>query len=551
VWEGLVIESLLHSLAHSLSVLIHNLKFQLASIIIIATVHGYAAAWLAIRMLFRPHNPVKLLGLTVWPQGMIPRHRDRLAESIGKAVGNELVSQETIVSALFEADFFRRKVETFVGSYTEELLGTSYPSFIEALPSGARAPVLDTITALQLRVADYINELLRSEETADALARFVDRRVDDLLAKRVHETISDESINRILGFIEERFRGLMTESSFKSKIGEFVSARVDEIAGSTASLAELFTPDTVALIKARIDAEVPPIVQHLAELATSPTTRTQIGGLIKREVDDYYQELSFFKKIFVSRERIHREVDEMVNKTMPRRVEEFLHGEAFEQQAEVFLNSAIDDLLQRPINAIIGIIEPDKLESIKEQVTNRLLALAQSPELSTSVSAYTTDAFHRLRPHTLRALLEHLNPNSAPRLKSLISKGLLTVLTREETARTINAVLSAQVERLLVTPIGRLADHMSPQSIENASLALTERITDAARERLPAAIAEFDVGGIVRKKVTEFPVQKLEDLVLSIAAQHLKKIEMFGAIIGLFIGIFQALYFWFFANARH
>ena len=47
------------------------------------------------------------------------------------------------------------------------------------------------------------------------------------------------------------------------------------------------------------------------------------------------------------------------------------------------------------------------------------------------------------------------------------------------------------------------------------------------------------------------PVQKLEDLVLSIAAQHLKKIEMFGAIIGLFIGIFQALYFWFFANARH
>jgi uncharacterized membrane protein YheB (UPF0754 family) len=106
---------------HSLNVLIHNLKFQLASIIVIATVHGYAAAWLAIRMLFRPHQPVKLLGLTIWPQGMIPRHRDRLAQSIANAVGNELVSQETIVNALFEADFFRRKVETFVGSYTSEL----------------------------------------------------------------------------------------------------------------------------------------------------------------------------------------------------------------------------------------------------------------------------------------------------------------------------------------------------------------------------------------------------------------------------------------------
>ena len=52
-------------------------------------------AWLAVRMLFRPRKPIKLLGLTVFPQGMIPRHRERLAAAIGKAVGDELVSQET------------------------------------------------------------------------------------------------------------------------------------------------------------------------------------------------------------------------------------------------------------------------------------------------------------------------------------------------------------------------------------------------------------------------------------------------------------------------
>nr|MBA3767901.1 DUF445 family protein [Acidobacteriota bacterium] len=55
--------------------------------VVIATVHGYGAAWLAIRMLFRPYHPVKFLGLTIWPQGMIPRHRERLAETIGNAVG--------------------------------------------------------------------------------------------------------------------------------------------------------------------------------------------------------------------------------------------------------------------------------------------------------------------------------------------------------------------------------------------------------------------------------------------------------------------------------
>ena len=61
--------------------------------------------------------------------------------------------------------------------------------------------------------------------------------------------------------------------------------------------------------------------------------------------------------------------------------------------------------------------------------------------------------------------------------------------------------MSAQIERLLIAPIGRLGDHVSQNAMERASSALVERITLAARERLPVAIAEFDVGGLVRKKV--------------------------------------------------
>src|SRR5207253_352026 len=133
--------------------LLSNKVFLSVLIVVIATAHGYGAAWLAIRMLFRPRRAVKFLGLTIWPQGMIPRHRDRLAQSIGNAVGNELVSQETVVNALFETDFFHSKVESFVKSYTDDLLATVYPSFIDALPSGARAPVLDTISSLQYRLA--------------------------------------------------------------------------------------------------------------------------------------------------------------------------------------------------------------------------------------------------------------------------------------------------------------------------------------------------------------------------------------------------------------
>jgi uncharacterized membrane protein YheB (UPF0754 family) len=180
---------------------------------------------------------------------------------------------------------------------------------------------------------------------------------------------------------------------------------------------------------------------------------------------------------------------------------------------------------------------------IKDQIATRLLDITRGAELSKMISAYTSDALARVRPHTIRALLEHASPDSAVRLKNFLSKALLGTLAREETARTLNAILSAQIERLLIAPIGRISDHMPEQTIVRASSALTERITAVARERLPLAIKEFDIGGIVRTKVSQYPVEKLESLVLSVAQQHLRKIELFGAVIGFFLGITQAVYF--------
>ena len=519
--------------------------FELGMIVLVATFHGYGAAWLAVRMLFRPHRPVKVLGLTVWPQGMIPRHRERLAQTIGNAVGNELVSQDTVVNALFGTGFFRRKVESFVNTYTDELLNRNYTTFVDALPRPVRAPVLDAISALQMRVADHIADVLKSEETVEAVNDFIERRVDEILAQRLGDTVGEETFEQVLGFVEGRFRVLVNERGFETKVRAFVSERVDALAHSQATLAEVLTPDAVAVVKERVDAQVPPIVRRLTEIATNRKTRTQMGALIKREVDDYYEQLSFFKKIFISRDRIHNEVDDLINKTLPRKVEEYLSGEAFEAQAEEFLNSTIDGVLARPVNELVGTVAPDKLELIKDQVAGRILALVRSPELATSVSAYATDALQRLRPHTLRALLEHARPDSAEQLKGFLTRGLMNVLSRDETARMVNAMLASQVEKLLVRPIGRVGDLVPEEKVRRAALLLSERIEAAARERLPSAIAEFDIGRIVQEKVSGYPVKKLEDLVLTVAKQHLRTIELFGLLIGFVIGVVQAGYLYF------
>lgn len=525
-----------------------HLWVQIASLILFATIHGYLGAWLAVRMLFRPRQPFKVLGITLFPQGMIPRHRDRLANAIGKAVGEELVSQETIIEELFGKEFLSRKIQGVVDSYTKDLLSSNYPSLIEALPANIREPFLDAISSLQLKIAEHIENVLQSEETVESISGFVHRRVDEFLSRRISETFDEETFHKILGFLETQIRSAAREPTLETKIRDFISRRVNDLANTETPLGEMFTTDAVALLKEKAVEQIEPIVHQLAEIITAERTRKQIGALIKREVHDYYEQLPFFKKIFVSRENLLSEVDDLVNESLPKRVEETLRGDFFANEAFNFINNSIDNALARPLPELIGKIAPEQLERLKAQISKSILSLLQGDEMMNSVSAYLTDTLSKLRPHSIDAVLQTLHPESEEKLKKLLSNGLLNILSREETSNIINSVLSRQIENFLAAPIGRLSNHISEEKVRQAGKSLTETIISAAREKLPEAIREFDIGGVVREKINNYPSEKLEALVLSVAKEHLRKIELFGALFGLLIGIAQAIQFYFFAR---
>jgi uncharacterized membrane protein YheB (UPF0754 family) len=525
-----------------------RIGMQIGLLLLFATVHGYIGAWLAVRMLFRPRKPFKLLGLTLFPQGMIPRHRDRLAQAIGKAVGEELVSQETIMEELLGKDFLRRKIRSVIDSYTQEIVSQNYPSLIEALPSNLRAPVLDAITSLQFKVAEHIENVLKSEESQATITGFVERRVDEVLSRRVSSVVDDDAFERIVGFLEERIRAAVNSFELEQKVRGFISSRVDDLANTPTLLADMFTPDAVSLLKEKAGEQIAPMVHHLTEIAAAERTRHQIGALIKREVHDYYEALPFFKKIFVSRDNLLGEVDDLVNESLPRRIEETLKGDFFAEEARNFIDTTIDGALGRPIPEVIGKINPDQLERLKDQISNAVLSLLRGDEMMRQVSAYVTDTLAQFRPHSIDSIMRSLHPESEAKLKSMLSKGLLSIVVREDTSKIINAMLATQIDNLLAAPIGRLSDNISEEKLFAASDSFADTIIAAIREKLPEAIREFDVGSVVREKIMNYPAEKLEALVLSVAKEHLRTIEWFGALFGFFIGVVQAIQFYFYAK---
>ena len=178
----------------------------------------------------------------------------------------------------------------------------------------------------------------------------------------------------------------------------------------------------------------------------------------KHEVHDFYENLSFFKKIFVSRENLLEEVDELVNESFPKRIEETLRGTFFADEARNFITRAIDNALARPLPEIAGKVDPAQLERLKDQVTSAIVSMLRRDETIAGLHAYLRTTLDKFRPHSIDAILQVLHPEAEARLTSLLTRILVDVLSRPETSNMINELLSQQIDRVLSAPIGRLGD---------------------------------------------------------------------------------------------
>jgi len=67
----------------------------------IGTAHGYGAAWLAVKMIFRPHEAIYVFGrrLPLTP-GMIPKERERFIDAFSRVIAERLLTVETITDEL-------------------------------------------------------------------------------------------------------------------------------------------------------------------------------------------------------------------------------------------------------------------------------------------------------------------------------------------------------------------------------------------------------------------------------------------------------------------
>lgn len=186
---------------------------------IIGGIIGYITNKLAIKLMFRPINPIKISILNLEIIGLIPKRKKEIAVKIGEIIQDEFVSIDDILKDLVTeedkekaVEYIKEKVRTIIDEKAALI-----PSYIKSIIKG----YIDEI--IEKEVNDSINELgediVQKAHQRVNIQEIVENKVNDLdlieleniiLSVADNELKHIELLGLILGFLIGIVQGIIT-----------------------------------------------------------------------------------------------------------------------------------------------------------------------------------------------------------------------------------------------------------------------------------------------------------------------------------------------------
>ena len=89
---------------------------------------GWFVIWITIKLLFRPHKPIKIAGFKI--QGILPANQQNIAENTGRLVSTQLFSFEALQEKVTSPENFNKlkpEIEKHIDSFLRERLKDTFP----------------------------------------------------------------------------------------------------------------------------------------------------------------------------------------------------------------------------------------------------------------------------------------------------------------------------------------------------------------------------------------------------------------------------------------
>ena len=248
---------------------------------------GYITNYIAIRMLFRPHQAKYFMGIHIpFTPGIIPKEKSRIASSIGKAVSENLMNREVLEKSLLSDEMLTKMnnaIDEFVATQSQnpetiEQFAGHYLSQedISAMRQNVTTGVVKMISGklndsrlgdnIAHMAIEHVMEKTRNSVVglfgADKFVAGLAQPIEKLLAKHINEILQHNS--------QQMVEGLVTDES-------------DKLMGMTMSQLVTGHDEQVAQIKNGIQSAYKTIItEHLPRILQD----IDISAIIEQRINE-------------------------------------------------------------------------------------------------------------------------------------------------------------------------------------------------------------------------------------------------------------------------
>jgi hypothetical protein len=438
----------------------------------------------AVWMLFHPYERRGLGPLAI--QGAIPKNKARLARSIGKTVGERLLTEQDLARQL-GAPGLRDAFDRAIAGFLDRALNTPRGALREELPPALVAELEASLEPLAATLAERLAEFVAGPGFDEAMGKYVQ------LERWVEEGV--------------------TRPELEQAVRRFVASHRERLLRDERPLLERLPEGLVAALQQAIADYLPIAVERLGALLADPEARERIRTGLKRFLDRAIRNLMVHErvmaKLVITEKRLDRLLDGLEEGGFAD-LADVLETPEFRSQVARAVNDAVVRFLRAPLADRLWALGPERLDGVERTAADYILAALRAPD---------TRAWAIARAHDAMTLGRE-------------------ALSGEAGKQRVAEAAHAAVRALLERPIGRPADLLPADAEARLRRALSEPLWGWMQRQVPVIVSQLSVQEMVEQKVLGFSVQRMEEIIRNVTRRELRLIVQLGYVLGAFVGLF-------------
>ncbi len=497
--------------------------------IVTGAISGGLTNAVAIWMLFRPHEPRRIGFFRL--HGAIPKNKPRLARTIGKTVGERLLTPEDIAARL-SAPQVREAFADAMTRVVDELLETEHGPLRQALPLQASAVVDGILDDLGPRVAERLAVWSETEGFQRVVEEWLERLRTDLATRPVGNLLTPamrvELTERVDGWVTDLAEGEDLEQTLRA----WVAYQLETLERDQRPLIDRLPPGLLAPVEQAIDDYLPTAIDRLAGLLADPETRNIISKALRTAFDGAARQLLLHERILaklvVKDETFDRLLDG-IERAGFERFASAITAPAVRGRLAGAVHQALLGLLRMPLGERLARLGPERREALIRTLGDWVVSAARSPTTRASVHKALERGLDVASDRTWGQLLG-LVP--AARAAAALGEAL-----RGDTGRTwVAGTVTRAAERLLETPVGQPSAWLGADTTAALRAGVTQAAWGWVQIQVPRVVEKLNVPEMVEQKVLGFSTYRMEEIVRTVTERELKLIVRLGYLLGAIVG---------------